>query len=437
MATPAFNPSASYSIPSFDPTAAYQTADAAASAPQDNRNFIQKGFDRLVNVTPQDEAGHSALFNRAQEFGAGAIQGLGSAVVHPLDTLEGIGHTIAHPVDTATALARSAVQNPAQAAGNLVGGALLGEAGAAGAGAVNKVASPVISRGLLLGRTPAEAYETALKPSTALSPAERSGIVQTGLEQGIPVTKGGAAKIDALIDKLNQNVKDTIAADPTRPVSTVPAVRNLDAVRANFANQVTPQPDLAEINQVQRNFLNNSKVQPSGGIGPQPGSLPAADAQAMKQGTYRALGDKSYGELKGANIEAQKALARGLKDEIANQFPELKDLNAQESKLLDLQPVLEKAVARIGNHQLIGIGTPIVGVAGEALTGSAGVGRVLMVMKGVLDNPAVKSRLAIALQRGAKIPYSQAAARVAAYSSALGASAQAPPGDTNGGTPSQ
>jgi len=141
MATPAFNPSASYSIPSFDPTAAYQTADAAAS-PQDNRNFIQKGFDRLVNVTPQDEAGHSALFNRAQEFGAGAIQGLGSAVVHPLDTLEGIGHTIAHPVDTATALARSAIQNPAQAAGNLVGGALLGEAGAAATRAV----APTVAR---------------------------------------------------------------------------------------------------------------------------------------------------------------------------------------------------------------------------------------------------------------------------------------------------
>ena len=43
----------------------------------------------------------------------------------------------------------------------------------------------------------------------------------------------------------------------------------------------------------------------------------AADAQAMKQGTYRALGDKAYGELKGASIEAQKAQARGLKEELA------------------------------------------------------------------------------------------------------------------------
>ena len=39
------------------------------------------------------------------------------------------------------------------------------------------------------------------------------------------------------------------------------------------------------------------------------------------------------------------------------------------------------------------------------------------VMKQVLDDPIVKSRLAIALSKGAKVPYAQAAAKVGAYAS--------------------
>jgi hypothetical protein len=143
----------------------------------------------------------------------------------------------------------------------------------------------------------------------------------------------------------------------------------------------------------------------------------AADAQAMKQGTYRVLKGK-FGEQGSASVEAQKALARGLKEEIANQFPEISNLNSTESRLLDLQPILERAVGRISNHQLIGIGTPVTGAAADAIAGP-GVGRVAMVMKAVLDNPNVKSRLAISLSKGAKIPYAQATAKVAAYSSAL------------------
>jgi hypothetical protein len=162
----------------------------------------------------------------------------------------------------------------------------------------------------------------------------------------------------------------------------------------------------------------------------------ASDAQAMKQGTYRVLAGK-YGEQGSASVEAQKALARGLKEEIATQFPEIGNLNAQESQLLDLQPVLERAVNRITNQQAIGIGAPIAGTAVKAATGSTGAGAVAMMMKSVLDNPAVKSRLAIAVSKASNIPPAQAIARVQAYSSALGASAGAAAASSSSGTPSQ
>jgi hypothetical protein len=144
----------------------------------------------------------------------------------------------------------------------------------------------------------------------------------------------------------------------------------------------------------------------------------AADAQAMKQGTYGVLKGK-FGEQGSAAVEAQKALARGLKEEIASQFPEINNLNAAESKLLDLQPILERAVSRISNHQIIGIGTPVTGAAAKAVTGSGSAAVVASALKAVLDNPTVKSRIAIAVSKSSKVPIGQAMARVQAYSSAL------------------
>jgi hypothetical protein len=251
------------------------------------------------------------------------------------------------------------------------------------------------------------------------------------------------------IDKLNQEIKAEIATDPTRPIDPNAVATRADLARAKFAKQVNAQPDLNAIEASRQQFLSEQGAKPgtpaipprptglvdaqgnpimSGGTPAKPPTsappMNASDAQDMKQGTYQVLKVK-YGEQGSASTEAQKALARGLKEEIANQFPEIGTLNASESRLLDLQPVLERAVNRISNHQLIGIGTPVAGAAADAVAGP-GVGRVAMVLKAVLDNPNVKSRLAISLSKGAKIPYAQAAARVAAYSSALESIPQGP-----------
>jgi hypothetical protein len=274
-----------------------------------------------------------------------------------------------------------------------------------------------VQRGVLLGKTPEAAYESALKPSTTLTEAERSSLVKTGLENEIPVSKAGIEKIGDLVDNLNQRIKGTIAQDPNRPISPQSVANRADAVRGKFANQVNPSADLAAIDASKQEFLDQYRSQP-GAPGPT-SPIGAADAQAMKQGTYRVLRGK-YGEMGSASVEAQKALARGLKEEIASQFPELNNLNAAESKLLDLEPALERAVARTGNHQIIGIGTPAAAGAGTILTGSGKIGAAVGMMKAVLDNPMVKSKLAIAVSRASKVPISVANARVQSYVTSLG-----------------
>ena len=104
--------------------------NAGASAkPADTRNAIQRGFDALTTVTPEQEAGHSWLTNKAQEFGAGTIQGAGSPFVHPVETVEGLGQLVAHPIDTAKSMWQGAKEHPAQTLGNILGGAETGELG--------------------------------------------------------------------------------------------------------------------------------------------------------------------------------------------------------------------------------------------------------------------------------------------------------------------
>mgnify|MGYP003395088206 CR=1 FL=1 len=157
----------------------------------------------------------------------------------------------------------------------------------------------------------------------------------------------------------------------------------------------------------------------------------------MKQKTYRTLKSKAYGEQKTATVEAQKGLARGLKEELEQAMPELKGLNQAEGEMIDLQGILEKAIKRTGNRNLIDaidmwtagrgiaeaaggamIGHPVVGAAAAGIEASIGL------LRWALKNPKVATKLAIGLQKGsarmgAPITIGQAQGRVNTYINAL------------------
>lgn len=435
----------------------------SANAPKDasavdRRGTIQKiqdSFDRNVRVNPDEDAKHGAIVNALNHAAIGAVQGGAGAIIHPMNALEGIGTAIAHPIDAAKNLVHAAIADPSMAAGQALGGMVMGQGAGMAADAANGAVSSGAGRLALFGKTPEAAYESALKPSPALPSATRAQMIQTALKNEIPVSKGGFAKLQDQIDTLNNAIKDEIAKDPTRPIDPNKVATRADAAKAKFATQVNAQPDLNSIEASKQQFLNEQGQQPAAPAQPtgvlnaqgQPIMLPAqppasappmnaADAQAMKQGTYRVLKGK-FGEQGSAAVEAQKSLARGLKEEIATAFPEIGKLNADESRLLELQPVLERAVNRISNHQAVGIGTPAAGAAMKAASGSGALSSAAMAMKAVLDNPGVKSRLAIAVSKGAKIPYATALARVSAYSGSLGSITSSPQDSMNDGTPSQ
>jgi hypothetical protein len=165
-------------------------------------------------------------------------------------------------------------------------------------------------------------------------------------------------------------------------------VKRLDGAYEFFGRLPDSEPYILAIDKIRDGMLSKGA------------SLPIAEAQKTKQAIYTIL-KNSYGELSTATKEANKGIARGIKEEIVEIFPEIKSLNAQESLMLRLEPIIEKAAGRLNKRDLMGIGTPIAGAAASAVAGPS-IGKVAWLTKAVLDHPSVKTYIAIALNKGAK-----------------------------------
>jgi hypothetical protein len=173
---------------------------------------------------------------------------------------------------------------------------------------------------------------SALKPTIE---QHRSGdaavAVDTMLREGVNATPGGVAKMRAMVDDLNRKVSDTIL-NSTKAVDKKFVMDAVDDLMTKFRKQVAPQGDLAAIRNTLDDFLNHPDIQ---------GRIPVQLAQELKQGTYRIL-SKKYGQLGSAETEAQKAIARGLKEGVAAAEPIVAGLNAKESKLIRALDVAER-----------------------------------------------------------------------------------------------
>lgn len=176
---------------------------------------------------------------------------------------------------------------------------------------------------------------SALKVTGRTTIPETKAIIDTMLDKGISVTEGGVEKLRGLVDDLNTKIKDAIA-NSTETVSKADVSKTLTDLADKFKMQVNPNADLASIRKAWNEFQSHPLLR-----GVQ--DIPVQLAQDMKTGTYKQLAGK-YGEMGSAETEAQKALARGLKEGIASKVPGVADWNAEESKLLQALGPTEKRV---------------------------------------------------------------------------------------------
>lgn len=225
----------------------------------------------------------------------------------------------------------------------------------------------LLGKGLSAGS--ARLMQSAVKPPLKMA-KDVPKIVRTLLDEGVNVSPKGVERLDLLLSEKNAKIAEAVANAPGLIPKERVAAQVLP-VAQRLARQVNPTADLEAVGSTIGEFLQHPTA---------PGALTVPEAQAMKIGTYAQIG-KNYGKLSSATVEAQKALARGLKEEIVAEAPQVAGLNAAESRLILAREAVGRRVALSGNRDPVGFAW----VASHPMT----------FLAALIDRaPAVKSMLA-------------------------------------------
>jgi hypothetical protein len=339
-------------------------------------------------------------------------QGLGHAVMHPIDTAKAVGSYAMDRYGGLDKAKHTLITDPVGAASDAatvlsMGGALaenapgmLGKVGRAAA-----ATGEAIDPGLALTRVAGKAVGTvaptvartlnasALKPSKALRDANKGvDIPLETAKAGAVVSRGGAerfgTKVDAMENRIGQAVDDSAGfVMPSR------AAANLeDLMKQKIAQErIFPGEGAAVRDRLESFVGDNAPMTPR-------------EAQNLKVALGKRLANRFGSAAEPpVSVEAQQALRVGLKDELTKAVPEIAGLNRQLGPMYAVQDAVNEAVARTANHNIIKPRMLWGASAGGALGGLASgpVGGVLgAVVPLIADSPYAKSVLAKYLYRG-------------------------------------
>lgn len=292
-------------------------------------------------------------------------------------------------------------------------------AGAAGTRKLGAVTSKLTGN-VFKGLSPTGLYKSATKMSTKLSETERGRLAQIALDEGVTPTLKGLDNIDDKISTLDNKIFEMIE-DAEKTGTTMPLAKlfkDFDTLKSKRLLSSKPKEGIAAIDRIKKGIIEaNAKIQR--------GRLTPKEAQKLKQTIYKDL-NGYYDQVKNspASVEAQKSVARAAKTFLEEIVPEIKALNKKDGDLISLRRAIEGPASRIANRDIFGLGVTAkvgtgaaLGVAGGpeigALTTAGGLAL------GILDDPVVKSKLAIVLNKlqkeGAKINPDHALIRLGLY----------------------
>ncbi len=338
-------------------------------------NYIQQRYgstEGFKNALAQDPVGILADLSTPFTGGSGILRGVGALT---------------------KSAGRAAGVLGASRAGEALGA--LGSAAASAGDALGRTAAAVDPMNAIIPRSSEyfarRLYQGALKPSTTLKPAERDALIRTGLDERIPVTRGGYSKASGMVRDLDDQVTALLEKARGEGKTIDPGFvmdYALDTINDKLRPQVSPTKDLDTGMKQILDFEQNWGKQP----------LTPLRAQEIKQGTYRNLGNKAYksmpgSELKSAEVEAQKALASGLREGIENAAPQVKPLNQRSGRIQSLMTELERGVGRTNNWNILSMPGLIAGGAVGSV-GGLGPSMVTTALTSAMRDPWLKSQAA-------------------------------------------
>lgn len=343
-----------------------------------------------------------------------AQQGLVQAIRHPLDTAQRVGGYVADRYGSLDKAANTAYADPFGMVADAstvasVGGGALTKAGAvaklptlARAGEVVSALDPLAAGANLVRKIPAgdlgnaaasRVAESALKVKDALRDANPGvDIPLEAARSGAVVSRGGLRTANRRLDALDARVQAAVDASPATidPWAASQEARDLLAERTRLQRAAPRDP--AVMQQTIRDFLGNGQP------------MPAREAQDTKSLFGHKLTNRFGEDVIPAEAETQQALRAGTRREIEQQVPGVVEPNRQLTIGIPVRDAVQDAVNRTQRWDLaqavkLGGGSALGGLvgfgAGHPELGAAG-GAALMRL---LDNPAVKSRLASGLYR--------------------------------------
>jgi hypothetical protein len=220
----------------------------------------------------------------------------------------------------------------------------------AGTGGITSAALTGIANQLKNQGLAKSLMQSALKPTVQQQKSgEADKAIATFLKERLNPTRGGVDELESRIGNINDDVASIIASS-NKSVDKQSVINRLKDTVDKFATQVSPSGDLNAIKGIANDFIDHPSIQGA--------AIPVQQAQALKQGTYRVLKGK-FGETGSAATEAQKALARGLKEEVGAQHPEILPMLSRESDLINALNVGERRALMDGNKNPVSLGASI------------------------------------------------------------------------------
>ena len=240
---------------------------------------------------------------------------------------------------------------------------------------------------------PSKLYQSAAKFSTTLTKDQRAKLTDTALENAILPNIKGLDKSRSMINEYASQVTQMID-DVQGSGSRIPMNKLFDDFGKLYADaSLSVEPGKARIilDSARKQIMDEAAKMNRPNLTPR-------EAQKLKVSIHGKL-ESLYSKMTQhpVKVDAQMAIASGARRALEELIPEIKEVNAKEGALLDLNKAILRSSARISNRDILGIGIPIKGSVGGIMAGTEGaIGAIAL---GLLDTPSIKARLAILAHR--------------------------------------
>jgi hypothetical protein len=190
--------------------------------------------------------------------------------------------------------------------------------------------------------------QTSVKPNVAqYSPKQIDDGMRTMLNKNIYGSPGGMNKAMGLSQALDDKVGQTLANSPANV--SVPAI--MDRVRDPLQKaemQFVPQHDVKAVEDAWTLALQSPHLYGKS-------EIPVKLAHDLKKGTYSSLGKKVWGEVGSSSTEAQKAMARGARETVADAVPAVREPLKEQASLQNVLSMAGPKASSSGNLNPFGL----------------------------------------------------------------------------------